>query len=113
MSTERLDLAEDWIPNGLSWEGEKPVVRMSKLQSRRPLAPFLFQDINADVPAREIPLSSIPLDSGATPAGFIFHMSRCGSTLVSQMLAQLDEVVMLSEPQVLNDVLLAPPRISA
>ena len=31
------------------------------------------------------------------PAGFIFHMSRCGSTLVSQMLAAVPETVAISE----------------
>jgi hypothetical protein len=34
---------------------------------------------------------------GMAPAGFIFHMSRCGSTLVSQMLAALPENVVISE----------------
>jgi hypothetical protein len=34
---------------------------------------------------------------GMAPAGFIFHMSRCGSTLVSQMLAALPEHVVISE----------------
>lgn len=31
------------------------------------------------------------------PSGFIFHMSRCGSTLVSQMLAALPRNVVISE----------------
>jgi hypothetical protein len=34
---------------------------------------------------------------GMAPAGFIFHMSRCGSTLVSQMLAASPENVVISE----------------
>jgi hypothetical protein len=34
---------------------------------------------------------------GMAPAGFIFHMSRCGSTLVSQMLAALPDSVVISE----------------
>jgi hypothetical protein len=34
---------------------------------------------------------------GMAPAGFIFHMSRCGSTLVSRMLAELPENVVISE----------------
>jgi hypothetical protein len=34
---------------------------------------------------------------GMAPTGFIFHMSRCGSTLVSQMLAALPENVVISE----------------
>jgi len=31
------------------------------------------------------------------PSGFIFHMSRCGSTLVAQMLAALPENIVISE----------------
>jgi len=34
---------------------------------------------------------------GIPPTGFIFHMSRCGSTLVSRMLAALPENVVISE----------------
>jgi hypothetical protein len=38
-------------------------------------------------------------DEGVVPAGFIFHMSRCGSTLIAQMLAQLSSSIVLSEAQ--------------
>jgi hypothetical protein len=34
---------------------------------------------------------------GMAPAGFLFHMSRCGSTLVSRMLSELPENVVISE----------------
>jgi hypothetical protein len=34
---------------------------------------------------------------GLAPDGFIFHMSRCGSTLVAQMLAALPESIVISE----------------
>jgi hypothetical protein len=44
-------------------------------------------------------LGSWSADSpGLVPAGFIFHMSRCGSTLISQMLAALPDTVVISEP---------------
>jgi hypothetical protein len=39
---------------------------------------------------------------GLRPAGLIFHMSRCGSTLIAQMLAQLSATIVLSEPQPLD-----------
>lgn len=42
---------------------------------------------------------------GLMPSGFVFHMSRCGSTLISRTLAQQPEVVSLSEPAVLEDML--------
>ncbi len=40
------------------------------------------------------------------PAGFIFHLSRCGSTLLSGCLSELDDTCILSESQLLTDILL-------
>ncbi len=42
---------------------------------------------------------------GLAPTGFIFHMSRCGSTLISQMLAAVDANRVMSEAPALDDVL--------
>ena len=44
------------------------------------------------------------------PAGLIFHMSRCGSTLVAQMLAALPGSVVVSEAEPVDDVLGAHRR---
>lgn len=44
------------------------------------------------------------------PNGFIFHLSRCGSTLVSQMLAALAQNVVLSEAPPINSVLRSNPE---
>ncbi|MDP9105026.1 MAG: hypothetical protein M3N49_03745 [Candidatus Eremiobacteraeota bacterium] len=38
------------------------------------------------------------------PAGFVFHMSRCGSTLIAQMLSRLSATIVLSEPQPLDAI---------
>ncbi len=48
------------------------------------------------------------LEPGLRPDGFILHMSRCGSTLVTQMLAAVPQHIVLSEPQIVNDVLRTP-----
>lgn len=37
------------------------------------------------------------VERSLAPSGFIFHMSRCGSTLVSQMLAALPATIVVSE----------------
>lgn len=42
---------------------------------------------------------------GLQPTGFIFHMSKCGSTLVSQTLAASPQNLVLSEPAPINSVL--------
>lgn len=46
---------------------------------------------------------------GAAPAGLIFHVSRCGSTLISQSLKKLDNLAVYAEPLPVNE-LLAPPH---
>jgi hypothetical protein len=42
------------------------------------------------------------------PTAFIFHISRCGSTLVSQLLATTDEHIVLSEVPFFDDLLRLP-----
>ncbi len=44
---------------------------------------------------------------GCAPAGLIFHVARCGSTLVSQLLKQLGLVV-YAEPLPVNEILVPP-----
>jgi hypothetical protein len=44
---------------------------------------------------------------GLSPSVFIFHASRCGSTLLAQMLARLDSHIVLSEPPPLDQLLRA------
>lgn len=45
---------------------------------------------------------------GVPPAGFVFHLSRCGSTLVSQMLASVPTHLVLSEAEPIDAVLRGP-----
>jgi hypothetical protein len=45
------------------------------------------------------------VEPGLAPNGLIFHMSRCGSTLVAQMLATISSTIVLSEAQPLDALL--------
>ncbi|AXA56285.1 sulfotransferase family protein [Pseudomonas thivervalensis] len=58
---------------------------------------------------RQTPLDALGLwqrqSPGLGPSAFIFHASRCGSTLISQMLAQLDDHIVISEPPPLDALL--------
>jgi gluconate kinase len=45
---------------------------------------------------------------GLPPAGFVFHMSRCGSTLVTQMLAQSSSLLTIAEAPSIDGVLRGP-----
>ncbi len=66
--------------------------------------------------ARRTPMSELEAahasEPGLAPSGFVFHMSRCGSTLVAQMLASLPAAVVLSEPQPLDALLRLRPRMT-
>ena len=42
------------------------------------------------------------------PAGLIFHVARCGSTLISQILKRCGDVVVYAEPLPINEILLPP-----
>jgi hypothetical protein len=46
------------------------------------------------------------------PTLLIFHMSRCGSTLVSRLLSLLPDLLVLAEPGPINSLLLALPALS-
>lgn len=39
------------------------------------------------------------------PDAFIFHVSRCGSTLLTQLLASLPQCIVMSEPPIIDSVL--------
>lgn len=49
-------------------------------------------------------VSAAPAQPAAPLAGLVFHMSRCGSTLVAQLLGALDAAISLSEPGPLDAV---------
>lgn len=58
---------------------------------------------------RQTPLAVLSdwqeISPGLTPSAFVFHASRCGSTLISQMLARLDDHIVISEPPPLDSLL--------
>ncbi len=59
--------------------------------------------------ARRTPMSELEAahasEPGLAPSGFVFHLSRCGSTLVAQMLASLRTAVVISEAQPVDALL--------
>jgi hypothetical protein len=76
--------------------------------------PFLQQTVTR-VPAQHVRIE-VPKDdlkktsSTAAPAGLIFHVARCGSTLASQLLKHHEQVVVYSEPLTFNEILVPPHK---
>ena len=69
------------------------IARLSGEMREQPLAPFC--DGASDL-------------AGIAPHGIIYHVSKCGSTLVSQTLKQLDGTSVYSQPEALNGLLMPP-----
>ena len=75
---------------------------------------FLYETI-ARLPGPETYVQVATADLGAVPpgtapAGIVFHVARCGSTLVSQLLKQHRGAVVYAEPAPVNDILVPPHR---
>src|SRR5262249_57696026 len=105
---------------GCGWTGGGPLVDWWHLGGVRFTDPFFEQTIATAMahpfnllfrPATQLRALAAPATPELRPAGLIFHMSRCGSTLVAQMLAALAGNVVLSEPTPLDHVLRAPARL--
>lgn len=107
-----------FVPYGIDWSADPPCVLWCRLGERRFAEPFFEETLQAalDDPFALVFQHRTPLDAlrdfappafGPEPTGFVFHLSRCGSTLVSQMLAALPSSVVLSEPAVLDALLRA------
>ncbi|WP_230772535.1 sulfotransferase [Sphingomonas sp. Leaf4] len=107
--------APAWLPVAVADGAAGPVVEWLHFAGRRLTEPFFEEAVRR---ARCLPLNRLrpvrtPLDrfaetmpAGAAfaPSGFVFHLSRCGSTLVAQMLAAVPDHVVASEPPPLDAI---------
>ncbi len=110
------DNLTDWLPFFLSAHEGQLAVEWGYAGRERFSEPF-FHDTLQRLMARpfnrafrrQTPLSLLPEQAISHPGlplrGLIFHMSRCGSTLVSQALAALSDTVVLSEPEPVGTLL--------
>ena len=48
-----------------------------------------------------------------TDARWIFHIGHAGSTLVSRLIGELDNVLAIREPRLLRDIAISPPEVRA
>ena len=108
----------DWIPVRFLWQQRQPVVEWCYLSRRRFTEPFFEETLQQvmRMPFNMLFRRQTPVEAmldwqvthpGLPPTGFIFHMSRCGSTLVAQMLAALPQNIVFSEASPINEVLRA------
>ena len=106
-----------WVPFGLRREssGER-VLDWCDLGAERLADPFFDQAVHRRLRTpgryRVTALGELdtpdPLRARRESLGFVFHMSRCGSTLVTRMLASIERFEALSEPAIVETILRSP-----
>jgi hypothetical protein len=111
--------ARGWLPVsiGIEAQSKQTIVRWLEFGPARLAEPFFAHTVEklrrSNPPARETVTGvETLLEIGETlapitPSGFIFHVSRCGSTLIANALKTVDTAVVVSEPAPLS-VLLHP-----
>jgi hypothetical protein len=102
-----------WVPFRLYWQAGEPGVEWLYMGANRFSGPFFEQTMyfEAQTPFNSLfrfrtPLAALAewseVSPGVKPAGFIFHLSRCGSTLITRLLTSLPRNLVLSEPGLLD-----------
>ncbi len=112
---ERFDA---WLPIRVFWRDGQARVdwcyfgesRLTQPLFRDSVTHALRQPFNLAF-RRETPVDALrewrAASPGLEPTAFLYHASRCGSTLVARMLAALDTHIVVSEPPMLDAVLSA------
>src|SRR6516165_7735545 len=113
-----INIAElaQWVPVSLDLEAQTPSIEWGDFGDRRFTEPF-FDDSVARWAAQNPPPRAVRTDLDALamldqapsldPNGMIFHLSRSGSTLLARQFRHIPGCVVVSEPEILNDLLLA------
>ncbi len=110
---------QGWTPVWVHSTRPEPAVEWCHFGERRLIDPFFSQTTEqvASDPFNVLFRQSTSLDAlveqalegpGLPPTGFIFHVSRCGSTLISQMLAASPRNRVVSEAAPLEGILRLP-----
>jgi hypothetical protein len=97
-----------WIPTRFSAGDGRPVAEWTWLGETRLTAAFFEEEIRecSRTPFGALFRRMAPLPPAAlAPRGFVFHMSRCGSSLVSRLLSSSPRVAMISEAPPIDEVL--------
>jgi hypothetical protein len=118
---QNLENLTDWSPIRFYWRNNEPLVDWCYMEKTRFTDSFFDVTIQKRFyqPFNLLFRHQTPIEflgelyekrRGLVPDGFIFHLSRCGSTLVSQMLAALPQNIVLSEPPPINSILSADAK---
>jgi len=113
---------QGWLPARVVWRGDEPRVEWTLMGERRLTEPFYddslqrqmtqpFHQLFRRETSMEETIAWVEAHPPVPVRGLIFHMSRCGSTLISQQLAAIERNIVASEPPPLETVLGAHLRL--
>ncbi len=112
----RFEKFRNWVPIRVYWREQQPLVDWCYMGNERFTKPFFDNTIELRLcepfnllfrhqTSMEFLGEIQEQNPGLEPNGFIFHMSRCGSTLVAQMLSALAQNIVISEPPQVDSIL--------
>jgi hypothetical protein len=115
MRAARLD---GWLPIRVFWRDGRAWVDWCHFGDARLSEPFFRDSVDVALRQpfnqafrRETPIDALrewrAASPGLEPTAFLYHASRCGSTLIAQMLAALGTHIVISEPPMVDAVLRA------
>ncbi len=107
---------KEWIPHQIVWKDNRPVVDWCFIDTHHFDRPFFEDSIRSlySLPFNRLFRFQTPIDildrlasmrPAIKPSGFIFHLSRCGSSLISLLLSSLPQCVVLSEAAPIDSIL--------
>jgi len=108
---DKLKLEEGWVPSQFLQNGPNAFIEMVYLGQRTLHESFMRFDLQRCRKRTLVDYRALneycdsTRDMSENVAGMIFHMSRCGSTLTTQMLRHSNEHVVVAEPDVLGQFL--------
>jgi hypothetical protein len=114
---ELADIAR-WTPVSLTVERPQPTIDWCDLSGIRFEEPFFGQTVarwTGAEASRSIirttlqELVALDTEPSLDPTGFVFHMSRCGSTVLSRLLSTVPGMLVVSEAEPINALLEADP----
>ena len=119
--TNIAEQLKGWIPISVKWQQTTPLIDWCYLGERCFTEPFFDQTIQVlfrypfnllfrQLTTIDVLEQTYKIRPGLQPSGFIFHLSRCGSTLISQMLASLPKNIVISEASPLDWMIRAKVR---
>lgn len=111
-------ILDNWYPAEIVNIADEPICRWLNLEAIEFDDPFFYETLlkgkvsplnNPRNPSSSVldvlPMWRSEFEETIAPSLFIFHISRCGSTLISQILGLSDENIVLAEPPFIDQLL--------